>query len=370
MKFYKCHSAKFKKLNVLFLPEQFDEIGPDAFVQTQFEIIVLSRKVKIIRNHAFSGLKKCKVYLPKTITEIEPLAFEDIDIGNEFYCVRDSEAFKICTENCLNINEDVDPFLEYAEQLWLAQEQKENQRKTEERIERRSLAEVKREKVDEKDDSLKSATHPIDRDDGEVSHVDEKSTESLLDDCEPQNQVDKTIFIENFGEPPVFEGASQFGESWELQISELSTDIIVEHYVSDEYCAEYRYYCYVELKKRFQNNQLEFKPKEVVEQHDSPEAYDESMSCVVIPEEIVGQSEEDNTVIQDDKTLALLGTPPECPKESGFSEQWKQQLKELTTTELLERYDGEDWRQEYKYFCYMELLTRKDLETVLKTDES
>ena len=41
MKFYKVHAAKYKDSKVLFIPEQFDEIGPDVFRQTNFEYIIL-----------------------------------------------------------------------------------------------------------------------------------------------------------------------------------------------------------------------------------------------------------------------------------------------------------------------------------------
>lgn len=132
MKFYKVHAAKFKTSKVMFVPEQFDEIGPDAFRQTQFEIIVLSRKVKTIRNHAFSDLKKCKVYIPKNVVEIDPLAFEDMDDGNEFYCISGSEAYRICNENNLKINEDIDSLLECAEKIRLDEEKNKSKEETRE----------------------------------------------------------------------------------------------------------------------------------------------------------------------------------------------------------------------------------------------
>ena len=117
MTFYKTHSAKYTSSRVLFVPEKFDEIGPDAFCQTKFEIIILSRRVKSVQKYAFSGLKKCKVYLPNTISDIDPLAFEDMDEGNIFYCRPGSEAYEMCIKNQLKVNESIEELLEYAESV-------------------------------------------------------------------------------------------------------------------------------------------------------------------------------------------------------------------------------------------------------------
>ena len=106
MKFYKCHSAKFKNEKVMAITEQFNEIGPDAFNQTSFEIITMTDKMETIRNYAFSKLSNCWIVLPKSITEIEPMAFEGMGEGNVFFCKKGSEAYKTCTLYDLNVDED------------------------------------------------------------------------------------------------------------------------------------------------------------------------------------------------------------------------------------------------------------------------
>lgn len=366
MKFYKVHAAKFKTHKVFFVPEQFDEIGPDAFSQTNFDIIVLSRKVKTIKNHAFSDLKRCKVYIPKTVSEIEPLAFENIDIGNEFYCVNGSEAFKLCVENELKVNEDIETFIEHAEAL-----------KLEEEKQLKAIAEQKKSiqpKVEKKEIEKKSETINIqefEEPKEDKPQVIENDLEVIPETTEESKEVDEVVetfverpdedlFIEKYGLPPVVEFYSDMGEGWKKQISQMNTEDIILNYDSNEYCEEYRYYCYLELKKRFLEDKMDIKPKKQEEIISSKEP---EISSKFDDEEPSYEQIEENEI------TALLGVPPKCSETSGFNKEWKQQLKALSTREVLERYDSEEWCEEYRYLCYQELSKRKDLENVLFESE-
>lgn len=359
MKFYKVHAAKFKTHKVLFVPEQFDEIGPDAFSQTNFDIIVLSRKVKTIKNHAFSDLKRCKVYIPKTVVEIEPLAFENIDIGNEFYCVNGSEAFKICVENDLKVNEDIDTFIEHAEALKLEEEKQlkaiaEQEKSIQTKVEKEEIekkpeqTQIQEFKEPKKNNSqiIENETKII-PEPAEEPKVSDDAVETLVKD------VDEDLFVEKFGLPPVVEFYSGIGNGWKKQISQMSTEDIIINYDSNEYCEEYRYYCFLELKKRFIENKMDINPKvqnEIAVPEESKELEDEETS-----------SEQ----IEKNEITELLGFPPKCSETSGFNKEWKQQLKALSTREVLERYDSEEWCEEYRYLCYIELATRNDLKSVI-----
>lgn len=107
MKFYKVHAAKFKNDKVIFMGEQFNEIGPDAFTQTEFEFIMLSDKVTIIRDHAFSNVRNCSIYIPASVEEIEPFSFEGMGSFNIVYCVKDSYAYNRCNELGVTVDTDV-----------------------------------------------------------------------------------------------------------------------------------------------------------------------------------------------------------------------------------------------------------------------
>lgn len=165
----------------------------------------------------------------------------------------------------------------------------------------------------------------------------------------------KDLFVEKFGLPPAVDFYSDMGEKWKKQISQMNTENIITNYDSNEYCAEYRYYCYIEMKNRFLSNKLE------VESDDTKEKNTVMYDNIVEHTEI----EEIDDVQDDDEILALLGLPPKCPKVSEFNEEWKNQIKSLSTLEILERYDSEDWCEEYRLLCYVELATRSDLADVL-----
>ena len=87
--------------------DQFTEIGPDAFVQTQFEVILVSKNVTIIRNHAFAKVEHSAIYIPPSAEEIEPMAFDDMGYGNVIYCEKNTAAHKICMELDLEFSNDV-----------------------------------------------------------------------------------------------------------------------------------------------------------------------------------------------------------------------------------------------------------------------
>ena len=107
MRFYKVHAAKFKNDKVIFLADQFNEIGPDAFAQTEFEYIMLSDKVTIIRDHAFSNVRDCSIYIPASVETIDPLAFESMGSFNLIYCVKGSYAYNRCRELGITVDTDV-----------------------------------------------------------------------------------------------------------------------------------------------------------------------------------------------------------------------------------------------------------------------
>lgn len=138
MKFFKCHSQKMKDDKVICLQDKFTDIGPDVFDGFCVEYIVLADTTKAIRNYAFAGTGKCCIYLPKSITEIEPFAFENISSETVFYCVKGSYAEEVCLENKLTINYDT------SEIHRLVEEQKKQFE------EQRQLAEAQRKAAEEK----------------------------------------------------------------------------------------------------------------------------------------------------------------------------------------------------------------------------
>lgn len=178
MKFFKCHSQKMKGDKVICLQEKFTDIGPDVFDGLCAEYIAFADTTKIIRNYAFSGMGKCCVYLPKSIEEIEPLAFENMNPSVTFYCGEGSVAEQVCIEHGLKINYDIDEMfkliaeqkeeeLKIAEQR-LREEQRfrEEQKLKEEREERKRLEEEERKekerlKKEEKEKEEKEKTELI-----------------------------------------------------------------------------------------------------------------------------------------------------------------------------------------------------------------
>ncbi len=117
MKFFKCHANKFKDDEVLFMGEQFTEIGPDAFAQTDFQMIIVSPRVTAIRDHAFTGVSNCTIYIPSGVEEVDLLAFEGMGTDNTIFCERNSLVHKRCVELDLQYDDDVDACLEAAETI-------------------------------------------------------------------------------------------------------------------------------------------------------------------------------------------------------------------------------------------------------------
>lgn len=272
MKFYKVHAAKYKDSKVLFIPEQFDEIGPDVFRQTNFEYIILSRKVKTIKNHAFSDLKQCKVYLPKTIEEIEPLAFADIDDGNEFYCVKDTVAYNACLVNQLKINDNIEECISHAEGIRDTEKTKSKTAKRQEqdikpkentnnskniKIEQSQLVIEENKTIEQKEVNIEYA-EPIQASNQEVrkegKQLPQDEQKNQIHDVSKKAEVkkvpDEAFFFEKFGLPPKCDKISGFNAMWKKDIHELSTKEILDRYDSDEWTDEYRYLCYKELSIR------------------------------------------------------------------------------------------------------------------------
>ena len=76
--------------------------------------------------------------------------------------------------------------------------------------------------------------------------------------------------------------------------------------------------------------------------------------------------EEAEEVIDESDISYLLGVPPECNKISEFNNKWEKDIHELSTKEILERYDRYDeYTDEYRYLCYMELINRRDLKKLI-----
>ena len=116
MKFFKCHSQKMKNEKIICLEDKYTDIGPDVFDGFEVEYIILADTTKIIRDYAFSGLGKCSVYLPKSVSEIEPLAFENTNPLVTFYCSNGSYAAKICNNNNLTVNYNINEIFEIVEE--------------------------------------------------------------------------------------------------------------------------------------------------------------------------------------------------------------------------------------------------------------
>ncbi|MBE7036595.1 MAG: hypothetical protein E7403_04815 [Ruminococcaceae bacterium] len=130
MNFYKCHSAKFKNSTAFFMGEQFTEVGPDAFLDTNFQYIILSPRVSVIRDHAFVGVSNCSIFLPPSVEEVETRAFDDMGIGNTFYCETDSFVHKTFIEWDIPFSLDIDICLREAKEIQAAEEQNRQAEKT------------------------------------------------------------------------------------------------------------------------------------------------------------------------------------------------------------------------------------------------
>jgi len=104
MKYFKCHSLKHKYEKVLFIPNKYTEIGPDAFKKTNFEIIILPDNIRKIHSLAFSGVKNCSIYLPPSILEIDVSAFDKVTIGIKIYCERNSTVHNYCLEHQIDFS--------------------------------------------------------------------------------------------------------------------------------------------------------------------------------------------------------------------------------------------------------------------------
>ena len=117
MKFFKCHAIKFKNSKVLNMADQFTEIGPDAFNQTDFEVIIVSSRVKTIRDHAFSRVSNCSILIPSSVQELEPLAFQDMGWGSVIFCEEDSLVHKVCIAQEINFSNDIAACLAKAKEL-------------------------------------------------------------------------------------------------------------------------------------------------------------------------------------------------------------------------------------------------------------
>ncbi len=148
MKFYKCHSTKFKNDKVFVMPEQFTEIGPDAFLQTNFEIIIICDNVTTIRDHAFSQISDCSIFVPTSVTEIEPLAFEGMGSYNVIFCEKNSTVHKTCIELDLNFDNDIGEIRRKAVEIKEIEEKKKKEAEERER-QLREAERIKREAQEE-----------------------------------------------------------------------------------------------------------------------------------------------------------------------------------------------------------------------------
>lgn len=210
MKFFKCHSQKMKDDKVICLQDKFTDIGPDVFSGFAVEYIILADTTKILRNYAFSGLGKCNIYLPKTIEEIEPLAFENIDVDTTFFCVKGSYADQICTEYGLIINYDTrEIFNLVEEQKKLVEEQKqlvaEQQRLVEEqkRIveeQKRMLEEQRRKEEEEKAKKEAEEKAEAERKKKEAELAEKKKQEQIELEAKNNRKVKVYVYDDKKGE--------------------------------------------------------------------------------------------------------------------------------------------------------------------------
>ncbi|MBE7036596.1 MAG: hypothetical protein E7403_04820 [Ruminococcaceae bacterium] len=151
MKFFKCHSQKMKDDKLICLQDKFTDIGPDVFDGFAVENLILANTTLVIRDYAFSGLGKCNIYLPKSIREIEPYAFENIHAETVFYCVPGSFAEKTCLQYDLQVNNDTAKLFELVEQQKKAEEEeRERVRREAEEKARREAEEKARQEAEER----------------------------------------------------------------------------------------------------------------------------------------------------------------------------------------------------------------------------
>lgn len=130
MKFFKCHSAKYKDNKVIFISEQFNEIGPDAFTQTDFDIIVLSDAVTAVSDHAFSGIHDCDIIIPDSVSDIGMLAFEGTGEGVTVVCNLGTPIYKFCEENAIATDIDVKACMDKARRIVVSQKSEEKLKAT------------------------------------------------------------------------------------------------------------------------------------------------------------------------------------------------------------------------------------------------
>lgn len=158
-----------------------------------------------------------------------------------------------------------------------------------------------------------------------------------------QNDNIENTFAEIYGLYPVIKTKSAMYNTWETDISEMGTEQIVSLYDDLEYCDEYRYICYQELKKRY------------LDSNNFKKATIEEIDCDSLKDyDVVDDSEDEETF---DDVVKIIGIPPETPK-GGLNKEWVSVISELADQELLSRYDGYDYCDEYKYICYQELKKR------------
>ena len=206
MKFYKVHATKFKNDKVIFMGEQFNEIGPDAFTQTEFEFIMLSDKVTAIRDHAFSSVKNCSVYIPPSVEEIEPSAFEGIGSFNIIYCVENSYAYNRCKELGVTVDTDVVACINNAKK---AREEDENNKKLEaiREAEQKEAERIRKEAQEEAERIKKAAQEEAERIRKQAEEEAKKKEEQKAAENEDiQNQVNKTVSRSAVVVKPVYSG--------------------------------------------------------------------------------------------------------------------------------------------------------------------
>ena len=117
MKFFKCHCVKFKDNKVMYVPEQFNEIGPDSFCQTNFDVIILSEKTTTLCDHAFASVSNCYIYVPQNVTDIGLYAFDNMGSSNMIFCYKNTYAQKFFDEYHIEYSTNVEVCFEKAASL-------------------------------------------------------------------------------------------------------------------------------------------------------------------------------------------------------------------------------------------------------------
>lgn len=364
MKFYKVHAAKFKNDKVIFMGEQFNEIGPDAFAQTEFEFIMLSDKVTIIRDHAFSNVRNCSVFIPASVEEIEPFSFEGMDSFNITYCVKDSYAYNRCNELGVTVDTDVAACISNAKKTKETDEQNKRiaaNREAEQREAERIIKEAQKEAERIKKAAQEEAERI--RKDAE-EEAKRKEEQKAAEAAKVQHQSNNNVVKQSVSATkPVYTGPifvdeehrnrpASTGTSKDVSIfRKVNEDIdtFIEHAEALKLEEEKQLKAIAEQEKNIQTKveQKEIEKKsEKTEIQEFKEPKKNNVQIIENNTEIIPELAEEPKVSDDtDKTLVKdvdedlfvkkFGLPPVVDFYSDMGKVWKKQISQMSTEDII-----------------------------------